>query len=210
MNQEKTGHIRGFPVAIIRGAVPDKLSPALALQAGHQVLELRQVGDQSVLFATDWEGATWLQRIDLLHGVLAILTFVPPGPDVELHWLFSRINIHSSEAATLLAQWNEEGAPVLKLINFIIEKQVVGRCVMTRGLAAIVGHEIDTLVLPESGPELALMVGRLAEEALRSGPIESRFVVGGDSRGYDLLTISKKAIDPPVVRISEQIQSDSD
>ncbi|WP_293883078.1 hypothetical protein [Sphingomonas sp.] len=148
-------------------------------------LQFAQEANRISVFASGWNDVDWSQRIATLRRLLAIFCAMPPGT-ATLTWLFSGRILEHRCAADLMARWDAAQAPpVIDLIGFSAHQETGARRIMSLGLAAIVGHEIEALV-EGTVPELARMVGRLAQLALETGPLVTANAIGPDGQPYRL------------------------
>jgi hypothetical protein len=208
MNMAKTKAELGesFRIAALTGAPkgPEEYRGDLAESQQDEELILTWNDEQAIFSAPRWHEGSWKLRVALMQAVLATFDCILHAPAGELRWLFSSKITSRPDAADLLTRWIDEGAPpVLDVIDFIVEEHADGRLIRTQGLAAIVGHEIDAIIIDEAHHELAKMVGRLAQETLHSGPLRTPGALGPDGQEYKLDRVADGDRNVPTIRIAE-------
>jgi hypothetical protein len=201
MNMMKTNKERGlFKIAAITGLARNFV--VLPQTTPHAVYTLDWEESSAVISASEWHGATWSERLSLVQGVLALFNNIPANPKVQICWTFSGKTLSQLESVEVMDRWIDEDAPpVMDLIDFVAEDDGAGRWVRTLGLFPIVGHEIEVFIDRTSSKELPRVVGYLAQEVLRSGPVRTTGVIGPDGTEYQLDRIAESSKHPAVVRI---------
>jgi hypothetical protein len=190
--------IVGFPK-------PADLPAGERLAEGVAELTLRWEDGRSIIGAPYWENVAWHERLFSMMAALTVFYSNLNAPESELHWLLSGKVIKWVNAERVFDGWVQEGGepPLLDLIDLVVDNHPDHRRIRTVGLHAIVGHEIDALISPESDSELGLMVGRLAQGALCDGPLQARFATTSQGKRFALTLTLDPVLLTQVVRISE-------
>ncbi len=137
----------------------------------------------------NWQDADRAERIAIVRDVMAIAAALPESPQALLIWTFSGVALPRTALASLLDSWSDAAkVPVLALIGLDIDARTDGgrHGIATRGLQALVGNEIEALYEDHARRDLAILVARLAHEAITTGPITATTAIGPDGTTYHL------------------------
>jgi hypothetical protein len=209
MNMTKTNKERAYQIAVISGAARN--SAGAGPMATQSAYTIDWDGSRALISAVGWDDTNWSERLSMVQGVLALFNCIPIGPEVQIDWMFSGKTLKQPESIDVMDRWLDEHAPpVMDLIDFVAEEDGVGRWVRTYGLFPIVGHEIEVFIDRTSSKELPRVVGYLAQETLRSGPVRTREILGPDGTAYRLDHIAKSLKYPPIIRVSLSNPSEMD
>ncbi|MDB5701021.1 MAG: hypothetical protein JWL66_1220 [Sphingomonadales bacterium] len=200
-----------FDIAVISGVGVGGMGKAKASRVkdpygfwASQELTLTWADDRAIISAPRWDRATWDRRLALMLGTLAILSSISDSAGSTLRWLFSGKKVTRTDAEDMLAIWLREFAPpVMDIIEFQVEQQEGQRFLRTIGLFAIVDHEIEAIVGEDDG-ELARMVGHLAQEVLRTGPVKTDSVTGPDGGKFRLNDLADTSGACQMIRITPE------
>jgi hypothetical protein len=182
-----------FDIAVISGVAGGGMGNASASPVAdpygfraRQELALTWNEDRATISAPRWDQAAWDQRLALMLGTLAILASTSGSAGSTLQWLFSGKTVTQADANDMLEIWSRESAPpVMDVIDFQVEQREGQQFLRTIGLFAVVDHEIEAMIGKDDG-ELARMVGHLAQEVLRTGPVKIDSVTGPDGGKFRL------------------------